>query len=189
MTPESEEQDFTRFLSWLNPNPQTAADVYNDFQRRLTLYFLGRGCGMWAEDLASRTLDRTAQKFRSGGMIEDREPGKYIFQVAGFILLEHLKKPRTTPLEQDTLVTVHPAEEETEIHCCKRCLAELSESDRNLLQDYYQGRKKGEPKRIRGDVAADLRLRPGALRIKVFRLKQNLLKCMAQCAQGKPLQM
>ena len=192
MTKEPEsagEQDFARFLIWLNPDPDSAADAYNDFQRRLTVYFLGRGCGMWAEDLASQALDRTAQKFQNGCAIEDREPGKYLFQVAGFILLEHFKKPRVTPLAPDMLITVQPVEDKPEVRCCKGCLAQLSEEDRNVLQDYYQGFKQGEPKRIRGDVASDLRLQRGTLRVRVFRLKQNLLKCMAKCAQRDPLPM
>ena len=32
------QQDFIRFLTWLDPDPQIAGELYNDLQRKLTIY-------------------------------------------------------------------------------------------------------------------------------------------------------
>ena len=178
-----EPHDFARFLAWLHPDRASAASLYNDLQRRLTTYFLGRGCGTWAGELASQTLDRTAEKFSDGGEIENREPGKYIFQVARFILLEHLRKPRSAPLVHDIGVQAAATQEDPSVRCCSECLALLSGEDRQVLQDYYQGVKRGESKRIRREVACELSVPGATLRVKVFRLKQRLTKCVTTCVQ------
>jgi hypothetical protein len=176
-------QDFVRFLAWLDTDPKRAGALFNEFQRKLTVYFAGRGCGMAADDLASEVLDRTTGKFLDGGGIEDREPAKYIFQVARFVLLEHFKRPPQVPLMPDIPVAAPPIHEQHELLCCKQCLDKLSEQDRVLVQDYYQGDRKGEAKRIRGDVANDFSLLRGTLRVKVFRLKLKIMKCIAACVE------
>jgi hypothetical protein len=177
-------EDFARFLSWLDPDPERAGEVYNLFHRKLTMYFTGRGCGVWAADLASETLDRTAGKFSDGGVIEDREPGRYLFHVAGFILREHFRRHKEAPLEPDIAGTSPAIEEPVAVFCCKSCLRRFSNDEKTLLQDYFAGEKEGESKRIREEVATDLNLAPGALRIKVFRLKQKLTRCMTECLQS-----
>jgi hypothetical protein len=134
-------QEFGRFLAWLDPDPNVAGEYYNDLQRKLTIYFLGRGCRAWAAELASQTLDRTVLKYLEGGEIDKREPGRYIFQVAGFILLEHLKRPPTTPLAVEVLATTATVDNRVEVQCCKRCLAQLPEKEQGVLQDYYLGQK------------------------------------------------
>ena len=177
-------EDYARFMAWLDPDPERAGVLYIEVQRKLTLYFLGRRCGVRAEELAAMVLDRTAEKFSDGRQIEDREPGRYIFQVARYVLLEFYKKNLTEPLPPEIpAASPLPKDERTETACWKECLEGLSEEDRHLLQDYYQGEKKGEGKRIRGEIAGDFGVQPGALRIRVYRLKKRLLDCMAGCVK------
>jgi hypothetical protein len=63
-------------------------------------------------------------------------------------------------------------------------LNQLPEEDQVLLRDYYLGVTVGEAKRIRADVASDLRVRQGALRVRVFRTKQKLIKCVGVCTKA-----
>ncbi len=148
------------------------------------MFFAGRGCGSAATDLASQTLDRAAEKLASSEEVESREPARYVFQVANFILLEHLRSHQASPLNADIAAAPIPGEENAKLRCCKQCLGELPEDDRNILQDYYLGEKKGEAKRIRGQVASELGVAQGALRIKVFRVKQKLLQCLSRCLES-----
>jgi DNA-directed RNA polymerase specialized sigma24 family protein len=178
------QQDFVRFLRWLDPDPERAGELYNSFHRRLMLYFTGRGCGAAAAELASEALDRTAEKFAAEEGPENREPARYIFQVAKFIHLEHLRSPQPGPLDFETAAAPRRDDESIQLKCCKQCLSQLPEEERDILQDYYLGEKQGEAKRIREAVAGELGVAQGALRIRVFRAKQKVFKCMNQCLQN-----
>jgi DNA-directed RNA polymerase specialized sigma24 family protein len=68
--------------------------------------------------------------------------------------------------------------------CCKECLDQLPEEERVLLRDYYLGARVGEAKRIRAEVASDLSVRHGALRVRVFRTKQKLIRCIGVCTKA-----
>jgi len=180
-------EDYGRFMLWLDPDPERAGEIYNRLQRNLTTYFLGRRCGVRAEELASVTLDRTAEKFTDGREIVDREPGRFIFLVARNVLLEFYKKAPMQPLPPQLPAPLPERKDERiETPCWKECLAGLSMQERDVLQDYYQGEKKGEGKRIRSEMAGDFGVERGALRVKVFRLKKKLLACIAGCLKRMP---
>lgn len=180
-------QDFDRFLAWIDPNPDCAGELYTSFHRRLVVFFAGRRCGSAAAELASETLDRAAERFVLGGEADQRDPARYLFSVAHFIALEHFRSRPVIPLHENVAVTPAVAPDEpARIVCCRTCLSQLPETDRSMLQDYYLGRKEGEAKRIREQVASDAGKAQGALRIKVFRLKQRMLHCMNECLQSRP---
>jgi DNA-directed RNA polymerase specialized sigma24 family protein len=104
--------------------------------------------------------------------------------MAGFILLEHLRRPKTAQLNPDVAAAgPEDNDEPVRVRCCKQCLSRLPAQDRELVCDYYLGGKKGEAKIIRFEVAGELGIRQGALRIKVFRLKQKLFQCMRSCLE------
>jgi DNA-directed RNA polymerase specialized sigma24 family protein len=174
-------EDFARFLAWLSPEPERQGEAWNLFHRKLTMYFTGRGCGIWASDLASEALERTAGKFADGGTIEDREPGPYLFQVAAYLLKEHFRNQKEAPLEPERVAAATSIDETAEMFCCKSCLRRLASDEQALLQDYFAGERQGESIRIREELATELGIAQGALRIKVFRLKQKLVQCITDC--------
>jgi len=178
---------FDRFLNWIGPTVSHSGEQYVLLQRKLEMYFAGRGCGEFASDLASQTLDRAAVKFSEGDVNEGSEPSKYIFGVARYILIEHQRRPRPLLLVLDNVSSIasHTNTNSAKLTCFKQCLNRLPEEDRVLLRDYYLGTTVGEAKRLRAEVAGDLRVRQGALRVRVFRTKQKLIQCIAICATGE----
>src|SRR4051812_103709 len=149
------------------------------------MYFAGRGCESAAADLASQTLDRAAEKAAQLAQSQDRNPGPYVFQVANYILLEHRRRPRTRELSDDIAMSSAKSGDDNEyLHCCIKCLNQLLVEDRTLLKDYYVGERKGEAKEIRKGLAVELGVASGALRIKLFRLKQKLYGCMSECRRS-----
>lgn len=180
------EEGFTKFLTWLGRDSDDAGNLYNSLQKRLTMFFAGRGCGAGASELASLVLDRTAEKFSAGDVPQDRDPTRYIFQVAQFILLEHSRAPKPVPIDPEIAGNppVLSKPDEAGLGCCRRCLAELSPDERTVIREYYLGGKKGESKRIRGELAADLGIAQGALRVRLFRARQKLTACVTKCLQS-----
>ena len=69
---------------------------------------------------------------------------------------------------------------EMRLRCLEQCAARLSQGDQELMVDYYryQGGQKIETKR---KMAEALGVTLGALRVRAFRLRQQLEDCITQC--------
>jgi hypothetical protein len=66
-------------------------------------------------------------------------------------------------------------------HCLDTCLQRLAAPDRSLLLTYFQLEKRAKIEQ-RSLLAAQLRISPNALRLRVHRMTASLRDCTYDCA-------
>jgi len=171
-------EEFDQLLAWLDPDPGRAGDRYETIRHRLIAVFLNRQCDE-AEDLADETINRVAKKvpeFRAT-YVGDQE--RYFHGVARNVMREHRR--RLTRVIQPP-PPPPPSQEELEpyLQCLDECLAQLPRKSSELILLYYQKQKQAKIA-SRKEISDKLRLKAGALRARVFRIRTRLEKCILEC--------
>ena len=171
------QEAFDALLEWLDSDREQAAMKYEDIRRRLIKIFTGRASAE-AEDLADETINRVTSKLDE---IQDYtgDRGRYFFGVANKVYFEYLRRK---PPQPPPLPPVDSTQVELEYHCLERCIQGLSEENRELLLAYYgsDGREKIDQRRLQ---AEKLGIAPNALRLRAFRIRQQLLECVEKCIE------
>ena len=137
-----------------------------------------------AEELTDETIDRVAKKVGQGQQIENLMG--YFYGVARLVLKEY---ERAQLRHQRAVATLPRSTEEVDddkeaaiprLECSKNCLEELPETDRDLIVAYC--RPDGRPKtERRQDLATKLGIKRENLRLRAFRIREKLDKCVADC--------
>ena len=171
-------ESFEALLCWLDPDRELAGKKYEQIRTRLINFFTGRGhCE--AEDLADETINRVISRLHEVSNQVTGERSRYFFGVARKVQLEYLRRkiPQAPPESVTDSERV-----ELEYQCLDECIAKLSPENRDLVLRYYQaeGRDKIE-KRKR--LAEELGIAPNALRIRAYRIRTALQKCLEQCIE------
>ena len=172
MSPES----FEALLCWLDPDRERAGLKYEQIRSGLINFFTGRGhCE--AEDLADETINRVISRLHEVGTQVTGERSRYFFGVARKVQLEFLRRkiPQAPP-DSNT----DSAQVELEYRCLEECMDKLSPENRKLVLRYYEmdGREKIEKRKL---LAEELGIAPNALRIRAYRIRVALQKCLEQC--------
>ena len=156
---------------------------YQLVRMKLIRYFEWQKC-VAAEELTDETIDRVAKKVGQGQQIENLMG--YFYGVARLVLKEYeraeLKHQRAVATLPRSTEEVHEDNEAAipRLECSKKCLKELCESDRNLIVAYCQ--PDGRPKKERRkDLATKLGIKLENLRLRVFRIREKLDNCVADC--------
>ncbi|HVN83189.1 MAG TPA: hypothetical protein VMW38_29665 [Terriglobia bacterium] len=177
---ELTEGAFTKFLVWLNPDPDQAGEKYEDVRRRLIKIFTCRGCTC-PEDLADETINRVIRRVQEIAETYVGDPALYFYGVAHNV---HLEYCRRKPDPQPPPVPDPPTQVEGEYACLEECMDRLPSQSRELVLQYYQ-----EEKHLKIDLRKQLAARLGiplnALRIRACRIRMNLHDCVLQCLQQK----
>jgi DNA-directed RNA polymerase specialized sigma24 family protein len=172
------QEQFDQLLLWLNPDREEAAAKYEWIRRRLIKIFVSRGSHT-PEELADLTVNRVAQKLPEIRDSYVGDPANYFCRVASFIWLESLRKERA-PTVAPAPPSIPSEEEERDYACLEKCLNELSQFDRDLVIAYYQ-----EEKNVKIDHRKKLAEQMGwamnALRLRAFRVRASLFKCVELC--------
>jgi DNA-directed RNA polymerase specialized sigma24 family protein len=174
MSPES----FEALLCWLDPNREQAGKKYEQIRTGLINFFTGRGhCE--AEDLADETINRVISRLHEVSNQVTGERSRYFFGVARKVQLEYLRRkiPQAPPES-----TMDSDRVELEYRCLEECMAKLSPENRELVMRYYEadGREKIEKRKLQ---AEELGIAPNALRIRAYRIRAALQKCLEQCVE------
>jgi DNA-directed RNA polymerase specialized sigma24 family protein len=71
---------------------------------------------------------------------------------------------------------------EVEYRCLEECIGKLSAENRELVLGYYaaDGRQKIEQRKL---LAEKLGIAPNALRIRAYRIRAALQKCLERCVE------
>jgi DNA-directed RNA polymerase specialized sigma24 family protein len=177
---------FDQLLEYLHPDREYAGQIYETIRRRLIKFFESRGC-FAAIEYADETLNRVAYNLHYGKLIWT-EPPKYCLGVARNLLREFWGRPERTFSSLDSLPShLHPSmnpqsvmaretelrKDEQNLECLIHCLEELSPENREMLIRYYQG-EKSQKIENRRRLAAEMGVPLNALRLRVFRLRQEL---------------
>jgi len=169
---------FDALLDWLDSDREQAGIKYEEIRRRLIKIFTGRGC-VEAEDLADETINRVSSKLDEIKKEFTGDRARYFFGVANKVHLEYLRRklpqPPFLPPEDSNLI-------ERSYSCLEQCINRLSRENRELLLEYYkaEGRAKIEQRRL---LADRLGIAPNALRIRAFRIRAELQRCVEDCIE------
>jgi RNA polymerase sigma factor (sigma-70 family) len=183
------QEQFRRLLARLHSERDPAALKYEELRFKLVKFFQWSFCSS-AEDLADETLTRVAHKLHdSREEIQDVEA--LLWGIAKRLRQEARKRDfRTINLSQvpdarlsdigASLDSIHrKIQMEKEQECLRKCLRRLPDEDRELFLAYRID--KGHYLERRKELAEKFGLTPGALRVRVIRLREKLVKCIARC--------
>jgi len=181
------QEAFDALLAALGPDRDGAADRYLEIRRNLVRLFEWRACPA-PDEYADETLNRCARKIGEGEEI--RDVATYAIGIARMLLremsrdrakdtrrLEDAPEPRTMPHEIDD-------ESERRMDCMRKCLAQLTPEDRNLILHYYHG-EKGNKIQNRKVLTQLFRIGASGLRMRALRLRQSLQLCSESCLQRR----
>jgi RNA polymerase sigma factor (sigma-70 family) len=171
-------ESFEGLLDWLDPDRDQAGVKYEQIRGGLINYFTFRApCD--AEDLADETINRVISRLPAIKNQVNGESSRYFYGVARKVHLEYLRRktpqPRSEPVVDSERV-------EIEHQCLEQCMRKLSDENRELVLRYYQadGRKKIEERKL---LAEELGIAPNALRIRAYRIRAALQKCLEKCVE------
>jgi RNA polymerase sigma factor (sigma-70 family) len=173
-------EEFEKFLYWLNKNREIAGQKYESIRLRLIKIFYARGCSS-AEELADETINRVIKKVDKIAETYEGDPASYFYGVAKNVFREYTRRPKTEELpdiiaQAETSV----AENDTYNRCIRKCLNKIKPEQLKLLTKYYKG-KKGDKIARRKEIEQNLDITNRTLRIRIFRIKKILYKCIQNC--------
>ena len=158
---------------------------YERLRGKLIRIFARRGCEL-PEDLADETVTRVTEKIHEIAATYEGEPVRYFYGVARNVYLEYTRRPKTVPLEENRCSTQPVDQDRARIdrvhECLEQCMDELSDYERRLITEYYQ-HDKGAKIVHRKQLAERLGLGLNALRIKAYRIRQRLYRCVVSRAE------
>lgn len=175
MTPEG----FEKLLALLDGDRERAGEHYGALRIRLARIFEWRGSSA-PDEHADETLNRLARKLEQGEAVRDVHA--FAGGVARLVWLEAVKRERRARevLEQMPQREEGTAEPDVRLECFESCLHRLPSDSRSLVVEYYR-EEKGAKIAARKRLATSLGLRHGALRLRVYRLREQLEKCVGDC--------
>src|SRR5215210_6049422 len=169
---------FDSLLTWLDADREQAGEKYEHIRRRLIKIFTCRGCPD-AEELADETINRVTLRVLEVAKDYSGDPALYFYGVAQKVYLESLRKRPPTSLPPPP-VAAETEEIEREYECLERCMEQLSESNRQLVLEYYQNDKRAKIEH-RKELAERLGIAQNALRIRAHRIRATLQQCVERC--------
>jgi DNA-directed RNA polymerase specialized sigma24 family protein len=174
------QEAFDNLLHWLDPDRDLAGVKYETIRLRIIKIFTCRGCSA-ADELADETINRVTLKLKGLTDTYVGDPALYFYGVANNVFLEYLRPPRkVTPVPE-------PADDvEVEYECLEKCMAELSETSRELVLHYYQDDKRAKIDH-RKEMADRLGIAMNALRIRAHRIRKTLQACVEKCLEQQAI--
>lgn len=150
------------------------------FQAR---FFRRHGAGD-PEDLASETLLRVLENFFK--RLPIRNLGAFAQTIAAHVLSEDRRRRRRESTLQKSEVDWTSAtkdEDERRVRCLEECKRKrLTPRERFLLEEYYAG-EGAERIARRARLAKQAGLTPNALRLRVFKIRERLARCVEECCK------
>jgi len=189
--PELTERSFRRLLEFLDPAGQHSGERYEKIRGKLVRFFEWKGC-IPGEDYADEVIDRVAKKVDQGMESAPDEPYLYFHGVAVNVIRERWRKASRDPLPLETvprsaIPSVQPFEQrpgeddsERRLGCLQDCIDRLTPASRELVIAYHLGGAGPRMGRRRG-LAEVLNLPAGALRLRVYRIRRQLARCLESC--------
>ena len=176
------QEAFDQLLVAFGGDRESAGQKYLEIRNNLTRFFEWRGCA-FPDDHADETINRMAKRVAEGEEILNHSG--YAMGVARMLLLE-INKGRQR--EQSALAEIATAPDvydpgagdEDRLNCLRNCLQTLSQDNRELILQYYQG-EKGEKIGNRKKLIERLGIPVNTLRMRALRLRERLQSCVEEC--------
>lgn len=183
-------------LSRLAPEREAAGLAYERIRYRLVRFLEWRGCSE-AELLADEAINRVARRLAAGLEIESEDPYVFFRGVAGRVFQEWQRQRmrereahRGAARENQRLRPHDGVEDDLgdpdgsawvheQLPQLRDCLARLSAAERDLVLRFYRG-DGAERIRERRRLAHQHEITMSALRLKAFRIRRRLERCMEE---------
>ncbi|MGB8507575.1 MAG: hypothetical protein WCD76_04145 [Pyrinomonadaceae bacterium] len=174
------QSNFDSMLDWLDPNRRKAGEKYETIRNGLIQVFQYKGC-LREEELADETINRVAARVKDIRPTYTGDPARYFYGVAKNVHMEYLKEKQ--PVEMPVVLAMPEHEDvEQQYQCLDQCIGQLTDGNRTLILQYYRERKQAKIDSRRA-IHQALNLKPGALRVRVFRIRDTLEKCVRHCME------
>jgi DNA-directed RNA polymerase specialized sigma24 family protein len=170
-------------LAALDPDRERAADKLLLLRRKLLKFFAWNQAPI-PEDLVDEALDRVARRLHEGDTVRQGDIGAYVHGFARIVLRESWSRPRLLRVPTTALSAAPDAEEavaEKRSRCLDLCLARLPPESRRLLFAYYQAENGAAKIASHRQLAGELGLSAGNLRLRLHRLRVVLERCVRSC--------
>lgn len=176
--------NFEKLLGWLDNDREIAGQKYETIRLQLTKIFYARGVRS-AEELADVTIDRVTNKMSTLANKYEGDPALYFYAVGKRVFWEYTRKPRTEEFD-DRIASAEISDDLLEIRdrCLTRCMNSLTSKRYRLIAEYHNG-EKTEKIRRRKKLATDLGISNKVLRIRAFRIRESLKKCIQKCVNAR----
>lgn len=136
------------------------------------------------ETLVDETINRVARKIDEGENIFNL-PG-YFSTVARLVFMESLRARERTSVGLDTIgerpskVSDEDSQKEIRLRCLDACLDKLPVESRTLILKYYCYERRAKID-LRKELAYGLGIPLNALRIRAYRIRAGLERCVRNC--------
>ena len=155
---------------------------YERLRSALIRVFARRGCDA-PDDLADETIARVTQKLHEVASNYEGDPTRYFFGVARNVYLEQTRRPRMVSIEDvadGAILLRRVVSDEVTHDCLESCMATLARDECDLIIEYY-AHDKIEKIEHRQELAKSLGLGLNALRLRTYRIRQRLARCVKNC--------
>jgi RNA polymerase sigma factor (sigma-70 family) len=139
--------------------------------------------------LTDEVFDRVGKKVREVRPTYVGDPRLYFRAVARNLIKENFKKTKThLSFDEVDLSLQQMTETEEDIvgmeECLQSCLRELRADKLELILGYYAKQKRANIDH-RNELARRLEISVETLRVRVFRIRASLERCIERCLQSK----
>jgi len=192
------QEAFDRLLAKLHPDSEQAGEQYEKIRQKLVKLLQWRGCAR-AEECADETFNRVAQKICEGTTLWSNDPYSYFHGVALNVLREYWRSLEQMAQRQEEirpsqafsanpeelwLREIEHLEKERLLECLDQCLQKLTPESFHLITRYHQGEDASDKAR-RKEMARALGIPLNALRIRAYRIRVDIEKCVENCLNRK----
>ena len=173
-------QSLQALLQALSTGTDEPSAAYLKLRGTLIRFFQIKG-EIEPESACDETIDRVALKLSQGIQIDDVT--KYSFGVARFVFLERIrsaeKNRKAAQNFYEDRTTDHEKEDSAGYSAERECFDSLTFGDQDLLRSYFIDLPHEKLVEHRDKLVRDLNISQNNLRLKIFRLRQRLEKCVA----------
>lgn len=180
-------ESFEYFLQSLSTNETEAGVAYTKLRDSLVRFFQLKGDAE-PETAADETIDRVALKFSQNSKIDNLT--KYSFGVARLVFLERLRRNQKEKNSHDgfyankALFSADTIEND-EFLFYRECFQSLPEPDRRFLERYFMELPNAQQNENRKKMIDEFGVSVNNLRLKIFRLRKRLNKCLQKKRKKK----
>lgn len=172
-------EELDQLLRWLHPDLERAGERYEVIRSRLSFAFLNRQF-VEADELADETINRVARRVPELQHLRGADQERYFHGVAKNVARE-ANRARMRKIQEPPPVS-SVAELEPYLKCLDECLGKLPRKKAELILNYYEEQKRAKI-RSHEEMRDKLRLKAGALRARIFRIKNGLELCFYECLE------
>jgi RNA polymerase sigma factor (sigma-70 family) len=177
-------------LAWLNSDRDVAGQIYVQLRHDLAKIFTWNRCSD-PEGLTDEVFDRVSRKVHQLRQTFSGDPRLFFYGVARNLIKEESKKIRAqVSLEQIDLAAAnesaqndnHPGMMRSD--CLELCLQKISSDKRELVLDYYAKEKQAKIDH-RAEIARRFGMSVEVLRVRIYRIRSKLERCIESCLDVK----